>query len=124
MTLEYALQEWRRGPQPSNRLLPTPYRIMVSAVGLKRGKRYRKYTALTEYHYGYMGWNPVQVYQEARLPNAGSFLYPGITAVRQAAMDYLALSTTYQVSIRTNQDRSVYVYHKRPDGAITGYATE
>jgi hypothetical protein len=71
--------------------------------------------------YAYEAWNPVQHYNEARLPSTGSFLYPGIVAVRKAAMEFLALPETRQVSIRTNQDRHVYRYCKHPDGKITGY---
>lgn len=69
----------------------------------------------------YAGWTPVQHYREARLPSSGSFLYPGIHAVRRAAMEYLALPETQQVSIRTNQDRQVYRFFKHVDGRISGY---
>ena len=69
-----------------------------------------------------MGWTEQQSFQEARLPSAGSFLYPALHAVYRAAHDYLVLPTTQQVSIRTNQDQSVYRYFKHADGTITGYA--
>ena len=97
-----------------------PYRLVIFATGTRtvgRGKRQRRQTI----GYGYMGWTPVQAYQEARLPSAGSFLYPGLHAVHRAAHVYLALPETHQVSVRTGQDRSVYRYYKHADGTITGY---
>jgi hypothetical protein len=69
-----------------------------------------------------MGWTPVQVFDRgARLPNAGSFLYPGIVAVRKAAMEYLSNPNVHQVSVRTDQDKQVYRYFKQADGQITCY---
>lgn len=95
-----------------------PYRIVVFARGpLVTGKRRKPRPT----GYAYMGWREEQAYSEARLPGAGSFLYPGLHAVRRAAFEYLALPETEQVSIRTNQDRSVYRYFKQSDGRITGY---
>ena len=92
----------------------TPYRIVVFATG---AIGHRKKVV----GYGYMGWTPHQAYREARLPGAGSFLYPGLHAAYQAAQAYLALPETHQVSIRTNQDRSVYRYFKDSAGHVTGY---
>lgn len=106
------MQEWRK-----------PYRILVFAHGFRPGKRRKTFTEIVPSQYGYMGWTPLQTYDKgARLPNAGSFLYPGIVAVRKAAMVYLAIPSTHQVQIRTNQDRKVYLWNKHPDGSITGYA--
>lgn len=100
----------------------TPYRIVVFASAainqLKRSKN--KLTTETR-NYAYMGWNRTQHYKEARLPNAGSFLYPGLFAVRKAAMEFLALPETCQVSIRTDQDKQVYRFFKSADGTISGY---
>ncbi len=105
-------------------MLITPYRLNVSAtstVTVGKGKRQRTKVR----HYGYMGWTPFQLCgQEARLPDAGSFLYPGFIRAREAAMAYLALPETTQISIRTNQDQTVYVYNKHEDGRITGYAED
>ena len=98
----------------------TPYRIVVCCRGEKsvgRGKRTRTVTT----SYAYMGWTEVQHYNEARLSNAGSFLFPGLHAVRRAAMEYLAQPGVHQVSIRTNQDRTIYLFNKYADGKITGY---
>ena len=85
---------------------PTPYRIVVFAESPRRGRRPAR-------GYAYMGWSPVQHFEEARLPGAGSFLYPGLHAVRRAALEYLSLPETRQVSVRTNQDREVYRFWKR-----------
>ena len=119
-SLNYWLQEWKRSSVPNDRLLPTPYRIVVftqSTVTTGKGKRAKTKTVGS----AYMGWTPTQSYQEARLEGAGSFLYPGLRAVRYAAYAYLALADTHQVQIRTNLDRKVYVYNKSADGRITGY---
>lgn len=71
--------------------------------------------------FGYILWNPVQVYREARLPDAGSFLFPGLHAVRAAALNELAKPGIHQVQIRTNQDRKVWIFNKQAGGKITGY---
>ena len=98
----------------------TPYRIQIFAVRYRPVRRRRTYTEIELAHVGWDGWNPVQHYQEARLPGAGSFLYPGMHAVYRAAMEALAQPGVHQVSIRTNQDRQVYRYFKSDKG-ITGY---
>ena len=75
-------------------MTPTPYRINVFATGERvtgKGKRQRRHTI----GYGYMGWTEHQYYREARLPGAGSFLYPGLHAVHRAAQAYLALPGTH-----------------------------
>lgn len=84
--------------------MPTPYRIVVFTAS-----------------HAYMGWTKQQHYQEARLPSAGSFSFPGPLAVRRAAMEYLADPATKQVSIRTNQDKRIHLFIKKSDGKITGY---
>ena len=78
----------------------TPYRIVVFASGFGPGRLHKRYTEIVKPDHAYMGWTPQQHYQEARLPSAGSFLYPGFIAVRRAAMEYLALPETRQVSIK------------------------
>lgn len=98
----------------------TPYRVCVFAAGQRtigKGKRQRTQAI----GYGYMGWTPVQHYREARLPSAGSFLYPGFIRARQAALAYLRLPETHQVCVRTNQDRAVYRWFKAQDGTVSGY---
>ncbi len=97
-----------------------PYRLMASGTSLRttgRGKRKRAQLV----GWGIMGWTTEQPYNEARLPGAGSFLFPGLHAVRQAAMDYLNRPNIQQVAIRTNQDRSLYIFNKYADGSIHGY---
>jgi hypothetical protein len=98
-----------------------PYRVQVFATGLARGKNRKRYSELVTRDYGYGLWNPEQHYQEARLPGAGSFLFPGMFAARAAAMDVLSKAGTRQVCIRTNQDRPVYRFYKHADGTVTGY---
>ena len=104
------MTEWRK-----------PYRIIVFASGFRPGRRRRTYTEIIPCDYAFDGWTPAQSYQEARLPSAGSFLFPGIVAVRKAAMEYLARPSVTQVSVRTNQDKQVYRYFRQADGRITGY---
>lgn len=99
----------------------TPYRLVIFANRYTAKKRYKKYTAIERVGYAVMGWTSTQYYQEARLPSAGSFLYPGLHAVRNSALDALAQPGVYQVQIRTDQDRKVYLYNKHSDGRITGY---
>lgn len=99
---------------------PRPYRVVVFAEETQvvgKGKRARTVRST----YAYMGWTEAQYYSEARLPSAGSFLFPGLHAVHRAAMDYLAIPETVQVSVRTDQDRKVYVYFKNQDGTVSGY---
>ena len=110
---EQMLREWRR-----------PYRILVSTTRLVPGRKRKTYTELKPMHYGYMGWTEHQAYRESRLPSAGSFLYPGVHEVRLAALAYLSQPHTTQVSIRTNQDKTVYVFIKRLDGTLYGYMPE
>lgn len=98
-----------------------PYRIVVFALvtrNVGRGKRQKSVSCRC----GFVAWTPEQHYQEARLPGAGSFCWPGIHAARAEALRQLSEPTVCQVSIRTNQDRPVYRYFKHTDGTITGYA--
>jgi hypothetical protein len=99
-----------------------PYRLVVCGRGYRAGRQYKRYTEIVPTSYAFMGWTPEQSYQEARLPSAGSFLYPGIVAVRRAAMEYLARPEVHQVQVRTNQDAKVYIWNKHTDGRITGYS--
>ena len=71
---------------------------------------------------GYQLWTPEQHFSEGRLPGAGSFLFPGIHAARRAALDTFLRPDTVQVQVRTNQDRTVYLWNKWRDGSITGYS--
>ncbi len=102
----------------------TPYRINVFATSTKTmGKGKRQKTKTTGY--GNMGWTPVQhAWDAGRLPSAGSFLWPGMKAVRDAAMAFLALPETHQVQILTDQSRKVWLFNKHADGRITGYCPD
>ena len=56
----------------------TPYRAVIFTTRFdKRGKRQEC---------AYCLWTPEQHYSEARLPSAGSFLFPGFHAIRRAVM--------------------------------------
>lgn len=101
-----------------------PYRVNVFANGWRASGKPNKrngFTRIERTQYGYTLWTHEQAYQEARLSSAGSFLFPGIHAVRRAAMDALQRPNTYQVQVRTNQDRLVYLWNKHADGRISGY---
>jgi len=98
----------------------TPYRLMVSASAERttgKGKRQRTRTV----HYSYMGWTADQTAEPWRLAGSGTFCFPGLHAVERAAREYLALPETQQVSVRTNQDRTVYRYVKNAGGSVYGY---
>ena len=102
----------------------TPYRLVIFASRYAPKKKLKRHTVIERIQYGYDGWTPVQYYREARLPSAGSFLYPGMHAVRRAAMEALAIPNVTQVSVRTNQDKKVYIFNKNSDGRITGYVPD
>ena len=80
-----------------------PLRIIVFGT-----QEIRKGNKIIKRGFGFVSWNPEQQCgQEARLPTAGSFLWPGLFATRRAALIALAQPGIEQVSIRTNQDREV-----------------
>lgn len=107
----------------------TPYRLIVSARGYRRGRVYKgrgplhkgAYTRIEPCAYAYLAWTPNQVAEPWRLTGGGTFLFAGLHVVRSEALRLLALSATEQVSIRTNQDHTVYRFVKRADGSIIGY---
>jgi hypothetical protein len=97
-----------------------PYRIAVFGTTTKvsgHGKRQRT----TTIGYGFFAWTPEQHFSEARLPSAGSFLFPGLFTVRAAAMDYFNDPAVHQVQVRNNQDRKLYLWNRQHDGTIRGY---
>jgi len=100
----------------------TPYRVSVFATGTHTiGKGKRQITKTIGY--GFQGWTPVQFFDAGpRLPSSGSFLYPGALHAIKAAREYLKTPDVHQVQIRTNQDRTVLIYHKQVDGRVTFYA--
>jgi|SRR5271166_4570596 len=109
--------EWRVITMETRR----PYRILICANRFRSVKRLKRMTTIERTIVAWISWTPTQAYQEARLPSAGSFLYPGIFAVRRAAMDAFKDSSVCQVQVRTNQDRKVYLWNRHSDGRISGY---
>jgi len=105
--------EWKR-----------PYRVAVFSMRYRPVKQLKWMTTIERVGVGWDLWTPVQAYSEARLPSAGSFLFPGIHAVRRAAMEAFKDSSVHQVQVRTNQDRKVYLWNRQADGRITGYRPE
>ena len=110
------MKEWRK-----------TYCLHVFASGFRPGGRVKAnrshgaYCEIIPCDYGIQGWNPDNRHEPGRLPTSGCFTWVGIVAVRKAAMEYLALPSVTQVSVRTNQDRQVYRYFKHADGTVTGY---
>jgi hypothetical protein len=89
----------------------TPYRAIAfgsKQVTKGKGKRARVETQ----GYAFVLWNPENSHEPARLRESGSFLWPGIHAVRQAAVAAFDNPEIHQVSIRTNQDRHVYTFYR------------
>ena len=93
----------------------TAYRILVSGQGWRHGRLVRgkhPYTKVEPTTMSWVAWNLDHTVESARLPGSGSFVWPGLHAVRTEALRLMAASNVSQVSIRTNQDRSIYVYRK------------
>jgi hypothetical protein len=107
--------------EPETRTL---YRLVIITDRYRPVREYKRWTKIECTSVCWMGWTPTQAYREARLPGAGSFLYPGIHAVRRAAMEAFSQPGVRQVSVRTNQDKSVYLFNRHADGKITGYRPE
>ena len=77
----------------------TPYRAVIFTTRFdKRGKRQEC---------AYCLWTPEQHYSEARLPSAGSFLFPGLAAIRSEVEAVVLNPAVRQVSVRTNQDNQI-----------------
>jgi hypothetical protein len=100
------------------------YGLAVFARGFRAGRRTRKMTELIPSDYGFLGWNPDSSHESGRLPGSGSFSWVGIVAVRKAAMDYLRRPDVFQVQVRTNCSRKLYIWNKHADGRITGYTPD
>lgn len=107
----------------------TVYTLAVFAHGFRRGRTYKgrgkhnrgAYSAIEPTSYGYQGWTADQSAERSRLPGSGTFVFNGGLRAVVAARRYLRDSRTYQVQIRTNQDRKVLVYNRQHDGRITCY---
>lgn len=99
----------------------TPYRVIVFGTRLMPTKRLRKVTRMEPRGFAYVLWTEDQTAEPHRLEGSGTFLFAGLHVVRAAALAELAKNGINQVSICTNQDRSVYRFVKQHDGRITGY---
>lgn len=85
----------------------TPYRVIVAtAAG------------------AFVAWTPDQTADPARLQGSGALLFAGIVRAIAAARYHLRGADVRQVQIRTNQDRKVLVYNRRPDGTFTHYRAD
>lgn len=106
-----------------------PYRILVSAVGFRRGKLYKgrgphhkgAHSKIEPMTYGYVAWTPDQTAEPSRWPGSGTFLFNGLHVAYREVHRILREPRTRQVQIRTNQDRTLYVWNKYDDGRITGH---
>ena len=95
--------------------------LRVNAFGVGHVGRRKKPVA-----YGYQVWSPVQLqsFGEGRLPGAGTFFFAGFLQARQAARKAFDNPAIHQTQIRTNQDRTVFVWNRQTDGRVTGYNAE
>lgn len=111
---QQTLADWRT-PYPVGKA----YRIVVCATGAKvvgKGKRRR----VERTSYAYIAWQEDTTHDPAR-EGYGTFCFAGLHRVRHRAMRELGLPEVHQVQVRTNQDRTVYLWNKHADGRITGY---
>ena len=112
-------------------LLMTPYRIVVCARRVipgreLRGRGPRQRGALTRIEVAqvaWIGWHADHTVEPGRLAGSGSFCFPGIRTAYTAVRRYLEEPGVHQVQLRTNQDRTLYVWH-RNGGRVTWYAGE
>jgi hypothetical protein len=89
-----------------------PLRIQVfgtSDFTIWKGKK----QTTVQRSFGFDLWNPEQQCGvEARLPTAGSFLWPGLHAARRAALAALQMPGIEQVAIKTNQDKRIATLYR------------
>ena len=85
----------------------TPYRVIVATC-----------------HGAFVAWTPDQSADPARLQGSGALLFAGVVRAIAAARYHLRGADVRQVQIRTNQDRTILIYHKAADGRITFYRGE
>lgn len=98
----------------------TPYRVFASGTSYRvvgRGNRRHQEPR----GYAYVVWNPDSTVEPSRLPGSGTFLWPGLHAARRAALAQFDDQAVHQVSVRTNQDRTVYIWNRNRHGVVTGH---
>lgn len=89
-----------------------PFRITVFGTAeVIKGKGKRAH--VERQGFGYDLWNPDQETSEkAGRPGFGSFYWYGLGITRRAALDALMQPGIDQVSIRTNQDRTIATLYR------------
>lgn len=103
-----------------------PFRVMVAAQGWECGRTYKgrgpnhkgAYTAIKPLAYGFTAWTE-DTTAEPHRAGFGSFCFGSIHATRAEVVRQLANPRVHQVQVRTNQDRTLFVYNRRADGRIT-----
>lgn len=109
-----------------------PYRLLVTMdrfvpVALLRGRGPENRgarTTIARVRAGYVAWSDDQTPEPARLPGSGTFLFAGaLRAVARVHREFRD-PRVVQVSLRTNQDRTLLVYNRQADGRITHYSAE
>jgi len=105
-----------------------PFRVVVVQHGWQRRRVYNgrgpnhkgAYTAIAPVKYAFVYWTE-DTSAEPWRAGYGSFCLAGIHATRRAVEHALADPRTYQISIRTNQDRTWFVVNRHADGRVTSY---
>lgn len=85
----------------------TPYRVIVATT-----------TG------AFVAWTPDQTAEPARLAGSGSMLFAGMLRAIASARSHMRRTDVHQIQIRTNQDRKILVYNRRPDGSFAHYRAE
>jgi hypothetical protein len=103
-----------------NLSLAGPLRVLVFAETVRSASKSRKAKTIG---CAWCAWSPDQCasFGEGRLSGSGTFLFAGFIRARQTALRAFANEDVRQVSVRTNQDRTVFVWNRRPDGQVVGY---
>lgn len=97
------------------------YTLIAFGTRYRPVRRLKRSTVIERVGFAVQGWNRENSHEPGRLPSSGSFTFPGLHAVRRAALEYLADPQISQVAVKTNQSQDIYRYHKQADGSVTGY---
>jgi len=105
-----------------------PFRVLVSQRGWCKGRTYAgrgpqhkgAKSVIEPVIWGFVAWTADTTAEPWR-EGFGSFLFGDIHKTREAISRYLADARTTQISVRTNQDRTLFVYNRHADGRITSY---